>query len=192
MRVFVAVLILVFSLQSFAKADDIRDFEIEGMSIGESLLDYYSEKEIEKSFIYKSDKYYLFSSTKYKSINYDAIQFHIKKNDKKYIIAAIEGFKLFDGNFKDCFKLKDSIVKDLSKMFTNSEILDDKGNHDYDPTGDSKYYRTNIGVNPQAKYFNLSVTCYDWSEKIEAKFADKLSVAIANDEFNLFSNTEAY
>ena len=41
MRVFVAVLVLIFSLQSLTKADDIRDFEIEGMSIGDSLLDYY-------------------------------------------------------------------------------------------------------------------------------------------------------
>ena len=40
MRVFIAVLVLIFSLQSWTKADDIRDFEIEDMSIGDSLLDY--------------------------------------------------------------------------------------------------------------------------------------------------------
>ena len=61
MRVFIAVLILIFSLQSFTKADDISDFEIEGMSLGDSLLDYYSENEIKKqlslmiSSSYKSD-----------------------------------------------------------------------------------------------------------------------------------------
>ena len=36
----------MFSFQSWTKADDIRDFEIEGMSIGDSLLDYYSKEEI--------------------------------------------------------------------------------------------------------------------------------------------------
>ena len=47
MRVFIAVLVLIFSLQSWTKADDISDFEIEGISIGDSLLDYFSEEEIE-------------------------------------------------------------------------------------------------------------------------------------------------
>ena len=49
MRVFIAVLVLIFSFQSWTKADDIRDFEIEGMSIGDSLLDYHS-KEIIKGY----------------------------------------------------------------------------------------------------------------------------------------------
>ena len=45
MRVFIAVLVLIFSLQSLTKADDIRDFQIEGISIGDSLLDYFSKNE---------------------------------------------------------------------------------------------------------------------------------------------------
>ena len=46
MRVFLAVLFLIFSFQSWTKADDIRDFQIEGMSIGDSALDYVTEDEI--------------------------------------------------------------------------------------------------------------------------------------------------
>ena len=38
------IFMIFFSLQSWTKADDIRDFQIEGMSIGDSLLDYYSKK----------------------------------------------------------------------------------------------------------------------------------------------------
>mgnify|MGYP000722043315 CR=1 FL=1 len=49
MRVFIIVLVLIFSLQSWTKADDIRDFQIEGMSIGDSLLDYFNEDEILKN-----------------------------------------------------------------------------------------------------------------------------------------------
>ena len=48
MRVFLAVLVLIFSLQSWTKADDIRDFEIEGISIGDSLLDHLSKNKIKK------------------------------------------------------------------------------------------------------------------------------------------------
>ncbi len=43
--IFFKVLILIFSLQSWTKADDIRDFQIEGISIGDSALDYFSENE---------------------------------------------------------------------------------------------------------------------------------------------------
>ena len=43
MKRLLLILILTFSFQSLTKADDIRDFEIEGMSIGDSLLDYFSE-----------------------------------------------------------------------------------------------------------------------------------------------------
>ena len=49
MRVFIASLILIFSLQSWTKADDISEFEIEGISIGDSLLSHMSKKEIKKA-----------------------------------------------------------------------------------------------------------------------------------------------
>ena len=46
MRIFLSVLILIFSLQFIAKADDISDFQIEGMSVGDSLLNYLTKEEI--------------------------------------------------------------------------------------------------------------------------------------------------
>ena len=48
MRLFIAVLILIFGFHSWAKADDISDFEIEGMSIGDSLLNFYERLTIQK------------------------------------------------------------------------------------------------------------------------------------------------
>ena len=44
MKSLLLILILTFSLQTLGKAEDIRDFEIEGMSVGESLLDHFSKK----------------------------------------------------------------------------------------------------------------------------------------------------
>ena len=46
MRIFLAVLIFILSLQSLTKADDISEFEIEGMNVGESALEYFDEKYI--------------------------------------------------------------------------------------------------------------------------------------------------
>ena len=54
MKVFVAVLVLILGLQSWTKADDIRDFQIEGMSLGDNFLDYRSKKD-QTYFNYTSD-----------------------------------------------------------------------------------------------------------------------------------------
>ena len=59
-KVFLSVLILTFSLQSWVKADDIKDFEIEGMSIGDSALDFFSESEIKSNKLnyYKKKRFH--------------------------------------------------------------------------------------------------------------------------------------
>ena len=48
MKRLLLILILTFSFQSLTKADDIRDFEIEGMSVGDSLLDFLLKKKLMK------------------------------------------------------------------------------------------------------------------------------------------------
>ena len=50
----------MLSLQSWTKADDIKDFEVEGISVGDSALDHFSKKEIDDSASignYKSKKF---------------------------------------------------------------------------------------------------------------------------------------
>ena len=50
MRIFLFFLFLIFFSQSWTKADEITDFEIEGISIGNSLLDHYSEEYVNNAF----------------------------------------------------------------------------------------------------------------------------------------------
>ena len=49
MKRLLLILILTLSLQTLVKSDDIRDFQIEGISIGDSALDFFSEDEILKN-----------------------------------------------------------------------------------------------------------------------------------------------
>jgi len=54
MRTFIITLILTVNFQFLSKADDISDFEKEGISVGDSLLKYYDKSSIEdlnKQFI---------------------------------------------------------------------------------------------------------------------------------------------
>ena len=46
MRIFLLVVLLIFGIQFWTKAEDITSFELEGISIGTSLLDYFSEQEL--------------------------------------------------------------------------------------------------------------------------------------------------
>ena len=63
MKKFLAILILIFTLQTPSQADDIRDFQIEGMSIGDSLLDYFSENQIlDNKKDWYEDKSYAYTS----------------------------------------------------------------------------------------------------------------------------------
>ena len=192
MKIFSSVLILILSLQSWARSDVVNDFEMEGMSIGDSLLDYYREDEIKKNFFYKSKKYFSFSSTKYSSKNYDGLQFHIKSSDNTYKIVAIEGIKLFVDKFNECKDLKQIIVNQLSSIFINAEKRQQDGNHTFDTTGNSKFYSTLFYLNPNNKFSSIKVTCFNWSEKLEKRFGDKLSVSIHTQPFQTFMAEEAY
>ena len=76
-----------------SQADDIQDIEIEGMSIGESLLKHLSKEEIkktEKIETYK-DKSFTHAQVTKTSSEYDLISVFYKSKDKKYLIEAVIG-----------------------------------------------------------------------------------------------------
>ena len=56
MKILLTLFVMFFSSSVFA--DDISDFEIEGMSIGDSLLDYMSEEEIVEGIEKTKDMYH--------------------------------------------------------------------------------------------------------------------------------------
>jgi hypothetical protein len=72
MKRLLLILILTFSFQTLAKADDISDFEIEGVTVGQSLLDYISleEKEsIKSKWQYPNDKFIIYKIDKVIDLN---------------------------------------------------------------------------------------------------------------------------
>ena len=66
------LIILVSLFSSLVFANDISDFQIEGISIGDSLLDYMSEKEILKELEKNRDRYqHLEDSKKFSKILFE-------------------------------------------------------------------------------------------------------------------------
>ena len=86
------VLFLILNLQLSVKADDISNLEIEGMSIGDSLLKYFNIKEINtnKVKLYNSDRYTTIEINK--NLNtYNYLQISFLTNDVKKKIASLDG-----------------------------------------------------------------------------------------------------
>jgi len=123
------ILILSLSLLSVVKADDIRDFEIEGMSVGNSLLNFFSEKKIKERVAitrssYKKKDYIRVYFVLEKSKIYDVLNIHYK-NDSKYEIESIGGGIMNNYTFEECFAKQQVIFDDLKKLFPKAEIEGD-------------------------------------------------------------------
>jgi len=195
MKKFLAILVLSLFLITPSQADDIRDFEIEGMSIGDSLLDYYSEDEI-KSKIFKdypkSDKYKRFFSYKDKSFSqYEGVQVNFKKSDKNYIIDVLAGEIEFKDNINGCLDLQKTIVRELDKMFTGTKKDKINADKSFDKSGKSKAYM--IGYTLESGE-QIIVSCDDWSKEMNDKhnLQDGLNVSLRTLEFINFLRYEAY
>ena len=183
---FLLILILTFSFQTLTKADDIRDFEIEGMSVGDSLLNFYSQNQIKENIDPNAlkDTDGKFKTTGfYGSFNeFDGMQFTFKPSDKKYIIYGISA-GIFYSNIQQCEKKLKSISKELSSLFSNSEIfLDTKQSHPADKTGGS----TATADIFMLKTGSASVRCTDWSDEITSSYgwSDNLRVGVKLKEYN--------
>ena len=131
-RLSLYLFLILFTLQTPSQADDIRDFQIEGMSVRDSLLDYITEDEIKKNTRktrYKSKKFSvaeLEDSMKLKT--YKSLLVAFKKNDSKYIIYSITGYSAME--IKSCLNKQKEIYNEISELFTDIKKYDEgKRNH---------------------------------------------------------------
>ncbi len=189
MKIFLSVLILIFGLQSLSKADDIRDFEIEGISIGDSVLDYFTKKEInkkEKLFFPNSKKYYRIAFELQNNSSYEFIAFYILNNDKNFIIRGLEGMKYID--YSACKIEQKNIANDLRDVFFDFKENSYDGVHDLD--NESLFYSIDFNFkNGSAS----RIICTDYAKKSEEnQFYDNLAVYLFGSKFNKWANTEAY
>ena len=211
MRTLFVILIFIFCFQSWTKANDITEFEIEGMSVGDSLLNYFTEKEIKlfinspNSMAYKDNKYVAVTThASYDEFstppdndpyadtkdNYDYVGVIFRPEDKKYIIYEISAYLNFPNDFEGCKNKKDEIVSSISSSFNNIEKETETSPHNYDKSGESISYDTWF-------YFDngyVSAHCENWSEKLtkENGWDDKLKVRIIDKKFMNFLTNEAY
>ena len=180
------ILILMFSFQTWAKADDIRDFEIEGISIGDSALDYFTKEEIikNKRDFYNSKKYSTSSIESDKYNKFETVQISYRSSDQLFKILDISGVLFM--NYNKCMKDIKNISLEFDQIFVNTrkEKLDTYKNND-DPYGKSK-------VSDAYWYFDnndvIVLACFyvDTKWAGESNFKSEFRVSIGTDEFNKF------
>jgi len=133
MKRLILFLILVFSFQVQIKADDIRDFQIEGMSIGDTFLDFMNKNQVIKEINNKDYSFYYdddFVSISAWEIRdqfkiYNDVGVILKLNDEQYKIYGLEGTLYMDKKSKieECYKKQNAITKDIQ----NSLNFDSNG-----------------------------------------------------------------
>ena len=184
MRVFLTVLVLIFSLQSWTKADDIRDFEIEGLSVGESALNFFKESELQKNIRQNqyqgSDRKFYDTQVRKNNFDiYDEITLVFKKDDKNYEIYSIGGIIFYGKRTKKCISDYKKILKDIENIFPNhTKDIWKNQKHHQDQSGKSLVNGALITLKSGA---TAEVACYSWSD--EMNFEDYVLVGINSKEF---------
>ena len=175
----------LFCFSPYTHAQDIEDLEMEGLSIGESLLIYFDKKQIieNSKFIYANEKSF---SKEIASIMYDknlseyeSIQLDFKFNDPNFTIVGISGYISYENNLKGCYKKQKEIFNGLKNDFSEAKTFEGEiEEHPGYPKGEVKFRRFSFFLN-ENEYSNLEIICFE-----AINYTDRLSVSTKSAEFN--------
>ena len=199
MKIFLSVLVLIYSFQSWTKADNIGDFEIGNFSLNKSLLNYYSKKNLIKNwngqkigYGFKSNKYYKFAFFGSEFDPYDHVVLYTLRSDNNFIIKSITGFRS-DFEIKKCYKEMNTIAKEINEMFPNSKQENyGPSIKPLDPSGKS----TEKGI-----LFILvdgsvaGISCIDYSNEYLKKYdweSDHMQIFLDTKEYDKWLRDEAW
>lgn len=176
-----------FSVPSFA--EDISEFQVEGISIGDSLLDHLSKKEIINEIVTNKPAYnyltedfgevYLYGNFD----TYDRLSFFVKPKDKHYTIYSIAGSISYDDKLEQCFAKQKEIEKKFSLLYKNAKKKKITLEFDWDPTGESVSHNTQFFFD-SGDYTEINCTKYKKSLKIKNNWEDSLQVIISKKEIS--------
>ena len=193
---FIAIICLCWLIPS--KANDIRDLQIEGMSVGDSLLNYMSEIDIKKEIESTKNHYsyledplrfrevYFFSNNNNFNI-YKTVSVMFKNNDTKYKIVFIRGMKDYVENLQGCISKRSEISEQIETIIPKYSKDFREGKSRLDKSGKSTtnniYYIFNSGD-------GIILACNNWEEKLRKKnnWTEGLSVVLRTNEVGSWLN----
>ena len=190
-------IIILFFILNFnltqSLANDINEFEIGPISLGQSILDYVQKNKIESiksEDQYPNDKYIRYEISKIVSIEqYDFVDVMIKKNDPNYIIKGISGAITYY-ELSKCLEIKDEIQKNVEEILKAVDKQDTEFPTKQDPTGESLIYGVQYYTKPYPSNESIIINCYHMSEK--SNIQRVLRISVNTDEYAYFIVNDSY
>ena len=195
MKRLLLIFILTLSLQSLTRADDIRDFEVEGISIGDSLLNYYSKKEIKNKLLNTPSTY---TNGEIKRVwfnldnpkTYSTLNIHFL-NNQSYDIVSLGGIEYFKNDMTSCYSKQDQAVNEMKNIFPNASVNDlEIYNHESGKIVKATVRDMSIFLNNGS----ITISCTDWSKETTSKhnWGDNLGIYLESDEFTDWITNKAF
>jgi hypothetical protein len=173
-----------------SKAEEISEFEIEGMSIGDSALDYFDSDVLRNNLLksYKSNKYVTSSIKLGPNNEYEVIQLSYLKKDKKKILVDING--IVDLNYKKCLERIKNLENDFDNTFSKAKKLQmETYEHTVDKSGKSKI----TDIVWQFDNGDVAIlACYNWNPNYEIGYPDEFRVTLGTKDFDNFLKYDAF
>jgi len=194
---FIIVSILIF--QNLSLADDIKNFQIEGMKLGDSALDYFSESQLEDyeqgwhNFNYNE---YATSYMPGKGI-YNWFLVSYKNDDNNFIIEGlVGGLEKSNYDIKECNNKMDVTALNISKLFKNtfqerkkSYELTQDAMQTYPFTGKSVVTSLSFNFIDGAK---IILACYKLDKEAKENKSFLKTVLKQNDSFRIDVRSSAF
>ena len=175
-------LVLLFCKVGFA--DDISDFQIEGMGIGDNVSEFFTEMQIIQNTVKYHTNNNKFITLEFNNLDslktYGALQLTYKSENK--IINEITGLIYYEYNIEDCYEKMDMVINDI---LNSVNIIDktDKIVQKLRQDSSGKSEMTIVELYFDSGYCQIG--CYNWSD--EKGWTDNLRVTIRTNEFNKWS-----
>ena len=184
MKRLLLILILTFSFQTLAKADDITDFQVEGVSIGDSLLDIATINQINKAKSkkqLKNSNFYKFDLERLKDLKiYDWVRVTTKKGDNSYTVINI-GAAIDYTELDECKKIKKDVQNGVEQIFTAIDKEETTFASAQDETGKSIIYGVQYYTKPYPFNEAIVVNCYHMTE--ESNIKRSVMISVNSEEF---------
>ena len=181
MKKILATIFFSFCVITSSNAEDLKEFELSGMSIYSSLLDYFDKNEIKKNSFYPKGAN--LENSKFKSFESENLDnlysyTHIVYEKENYIIHSISGRIQYKKNIAECYKKMDQISDSIYEQTKLKKYKNAKTKYRGDKSG--KSFKSTI-VFSDKNDNHINIICYDFSE--DMPWDDTLSVAIISGEY---------
>ena len=192
MKKILGVVVLSFFLSTSAYTDNIKDFQIENISIGDSALDYFNESQLEENEQGWHNYNYTEYSTSYmpsKGI-YNWFLVSYKNDDNNFIIEGlVAGLEKNNYDHKECNNKLDVVALNISELFKNTSQEEKKS---YELAADSARAFPFIGKSSATSLsFNfldgakIILACYNMDKEAKKNESFLKSVLNQNDSFRI-------